>query len=100
MKRYKVILNPVAGHGNGLRSLPIVKQNLANHGLDYELVLSEWAGHAIDLARQAALDGFAVVVAAGGDGTVNEVINGLMAVKLAGVQPVSYTHLRAHETRH
>lgn len=87
MKRYKVILNPVAGHGNGLRSLPIVKQNLSNHGLDYDLVLSECAGHAIDLARQAALDGFAVVVAAGGDGTVNEVINGLMAVKLAGAQP-------------
>lgn len=87
MKRTKVILNPVAGHGNGLRSLPIVKQTLASHGLDYELALTERAGHGIELARQAALDGYAVVVAAGGDGTVNEVINGLMAVKLAGAQP-------------
>ena len=38
-------------------------------------------GHAIQLARQAALDGYEVIVAAGGDGTVNEVLNGLMEAR-------------------
>ena len=84
MKKYKVILNPVAGHGNGLRVMPALEQLLAGCGLDYDLVQSERSGHAIQLARQAALDGCEVVVAAGGDGTVNEVINGLMAARQNG----------------
>jgi len=87
MTRYKVILNPAAGHGNGLRALPLVKQTLDQLHLDYDLVLTERSGQGIELARQAAGDGYDVVVAAGGDGTINEVVNGLMAVKLAGDQP-------------
>jgi len=82
--RYKVILNPVSGHGNGLRSRPTLERLLAGHGLDYSLVQTERAGHAIALAGQAAADGCDVVVAAGGDGTINEVMNGLMAVKADG----------------
>src|SRR5262245_20794525 len=39
---------------------------------------TERAAHAIELARQAALDGFKIVTAAGGDGTVHEVANGLL----------------------
>ncbi|HTX79585.1 MAG TPA: diacylglycerol kinase family protein, partial [Longilinea sp.] len=76
-----------AGHGNGLKSLPQVKQTLDQLQLDYDLVLTERSGQGIDLARQAAKDGYDVVVAAGGDGTINEVVNGLMAVKLAGARP-------------
>ncbi|MGD0707187.1 MAG: diacylglycerol kinase family protein [Anaerolineaceae bacterium] len=87
MKRYKVILNPAAGHGNGLQSLPLVKQSLDQLHLDYDLVVTDHAGQTTELAHQAALDGFDVVVAAGGDGTINEVANGLMAFKLAGGQP-------------
>jgi len=87
MERFKVILNPVAGHGNGLRALPQLERALAGLGMAYELVQTERAGHAIELSRQAALDGYEVVVAAGGDGTVNEVINGLMAAKQSGMTP-------------
>lgn len=44
-------------------------------------------GHGFDLARQAATDGVDVVVALGGDGTVNEVVNGLMAAQLGDATP-------------
>jgi diacylglycerol kinase family enzyme len=48
---------------------------------DLDLVLAETAhrGHATDLARQAADEGYDVVLAVGGDGTVNEAVNGLLA---------------------
>jgi len=76
--RYKIIVNPIAGRGYGERSTPQIRQLLEGHGLDYDLVHSQWAGEAIELARQAVLDGYDVVVAAGGDGTYQEVANGML----------------------
>jgi len=86
MTRYKVIANPNAGHGKGARSIPEIERLMKEYGLDFDLVRTEGVGHGIQLARQAALDGYDVVVAAGGDGTVNEVLNGLMEARLAGPQ--------------
>ncbi len=86
MNRYKVIVNPISGRGNGEQSIPLIKDLLERHGLSYDLVRTERPGHAIELARQSALDGYDVVVAAGGDGTANEVLNGLMQAKQAGVE--------------
>lgn len=79
MPRYYVILNPVAGKGNGLHMRPRIEENLTRLGLDYKLVITEYPEHATSLARQAVVDGFSVIVAAGGDGTVNEVLNGIMS---------------------
>lgn len=84
MNRYKVIVNPISGRGNGEKSIPLIKNLLEQHSLSYELVRTERPGHAIALAQQAATDGYDVVVAAGGDGTANEVLNGLMQAKQAG----------------
>jgi diacylglycerol kinase (ATP) len=81
MTRYKIILNPTAGKGNGLKVRPEIETLLTQHGLDYEIVMTEYPDHANELARKAAEDGFGVVVAAGGDGTANEVLNGLMQFK-------------------
>ena len=60
------------------------EQFLQIPGFDYDLVLTEGPQHAQKLARQAAEEGRPLVVAAGGDGTVNEVINGLMLANLNG----------------
>lgn len=79
MPRYYVILNPVAGKGNGLHMRPRIEENLARLGLDYALVLTEYPEHATHLAQKALADGFDVIVASGGDGTVNEVLNGIMS---------------------
>jgi diacylglycerol kinase (ATP) len=78
MEPYRVILNPVAGHGNGARVLPKIKTALANHGLAYDLVCTEYPGHGIELTKLAIQDGVEVIVSAGGDGTTNEVVNGWM----------------------
>jgi diacylglycerol kinase (ATP) len=82
---YKIILNPVAGNGNGLRTLPQIEQLFTQHGVSFDLVRTERPGHGIGLTYQAVTDGCKVIVAAGGDGTVNEVINGLMQCKLEGL---------------
>jgi diacylglycerol kinase (ATP) len=81
MTRYKIILNPTAGKGNGLRVRPEIEAILTKYGLDYDIDLTGYPEHAIELAYKAAEEGFDVVVAGGGDGTSNEVLNGLMKFK-------------------
>jgi diacylglycerol kinase (ATP) len=86
MKPMVILLNPAAGHGNGARLQPVIESAILNEGLDAEIIITARHGHAIELARQAALEGARVVVSAGGDGTLNEVVNGLMSSGLAADQ--------------
>jgi diacylglycerol kinase (ATP) len=82
--RCKIIVNPVSGRGEGGADIPAAENLLRELGLTYEMVRTERPLHAIELARAAAREGFGVVVAMGGDGTANEVINGMMQAKSAG----------------
>jgi YegS/Rv2252/BmrU family lipid kinase len=68
---------------------------LRQNGLDFELVRTERPFHAADLAYAAAGEGFDVVVAVGGDGTANEVINGLMQAREKGVSKTAVAALGA-----
>jgi len=79
-----IIYNLTAGKGLAASKLPQVKELLDQAGVVYELVHTNQVGDAIHLARQAAEDGYQLVVAAGGDGTVNEVVNGLMQANVNG----------------
>jgi YegS/Rv2252/BmrU family lipid kinase len=89
MKKFKIIANPAAGSGRGERSIIQIERSLKHYNLAFDLVLTDYPWHAAELAKEAALSGYEVVVAAGGDGTVNEVINGLMSAKIeTGVSPV------------
>jgi len=81
----RIILNPAAGNGNGARALPQIEQLCKQHGVSYDLVRTEREGHGIELTRQAVRDGCKAVIAAGGDGTANEVINGLVKCKQEGL---------------
>lgn len=84
MTRYKVILNPTCGRGAGAAARSTIEAELERHQMSYDLTWTEAPRHAIDLAREAAVNGYDVVVSAGGDGTANEVLNGLMLAKING----------------
>jgi diacylglycerol kinase (ATP) len=84
MSRHRIIVNPTAGRGASEQAIPRIEHMLNTYGLDFDLVRTEHPWHAADLAQQACNAGYDVVVAVGGDGTANEVLNGLMQAKQTG----------------
>ncbi len=75
--KVKIILNPMADMGNAWRIARDLRSITEQHG-DVEWTGTVYPGHAIDLAREAGIHHYDKVIAMGGDGTVHEVINGLM----------------------
>lgn len=76
--RVKVILSSYGGRLPVRTKMDQVEQALQSTALEYELELTAYPQHATELACRAAQQGWPVIVAAGGDGTVNEVVNGLV----------------------
>jgi YegS/Rv2252/BmrU family lipid kinase len=72
------IINPAAGQGAGKRVYPEIDRLSIENQLDYKIILTEYPNHATAIAKQASMDEYDHVVAVGGDGTSNEVLNGLM----------------------
>jgi len=81
--RAKVIVNPVAGASSTRRKWPRLSRLLSRVGLLFDYEYTEGVGHATELARGAVGDGYRYLVAVGGDGTVNEVANGILGSETA-----------------
>jgi len=77
MSYARLIVNPVAGAGKTAKKWPQIMSLLKKIGLRFEHDLTEAPGHAIELAKSAAKKGYELVVSVGGDGTLNEIVNGL-----------------------
>ena len=99
-RKVKIILNPMADMGNAWRVARDLRSITEQHGgVDWSGTV--YPGHAIELARQAGDQGYDMVIAMGGDGTVHEVVNGLMQIPeeqrpLLGVVPVGSGNDFAH----
>jgi YegS/Rv2252/BmrU family lipid kinase len=77
MSYARVIINPVAGAGRAAKAWCKISHLLHSVGLSFEHDITESPGHAVELAKSAAERGYELVVSVGGDGTINEVVNGL-----------------------
>jgi diacylglycerol kinase (ATP) len=84
MSRVFVIVNPISGRGHGEKSIPAMESHFRRLGVDTTLVRTERPGHGDELAAGAVRDGSQIVVSAGGDGTANEVLNGVIRANREG----------------
>ncbi|MBB6610829.1 YegS/Rv2252/BmrU family lipid kinase [Pontibacter sp. Tf4] len=75
--RVRFIINPVSGTRSKVDVAARIKLYLDHGKLDHDIVYTDYAGHATELAAAAAAANYSIVVAVGGDGTVNEVARGL-----------------------
>ncbi|MCD6330088.1 MAG: diacylglycerol kinase family lipid kinase [Candidatus Cloacimonetes bacterium] len=75
---YKIILNPFAGKGKAFKSARSIEKCFKKFNMPYEMMLTNCSRQAIDFAHEAVIQGVENIIAAGGDGTINEVVNGIM----------------------
>lgn len=75
---HAIIYNPIANKGKVAKDIELVIHYLDALNISYKLYATEYEGHAIELAKSLAKDGFRVI-AAGGDGTANEVLHGTIS---------------------
>ncbi len=87
-KKIRFIINPRSGVSHK-RSLPeLIEKNIDHSRFEVEICLTEYAGHAVQLAKEAADHGTSMVVACGGDGSVNEISSPLVGTNtVLGVVP-------------
>lgn len=79
--RWFVIVNPVSGGGRGLTDFPKISNLLRESGIEHDPVFTAHRHHATELAVEAANRGYRKIIVVGGDGTLNEVVNGLFIQK-------------------
>ena len=98
--RIYVIINPMAGFGGFQKLVRKSITYLSKQGHEVESVETVGPGDATNLARRAALEGYDVAVAVGGDGTINEVCNGLVESETTlGVLPAGTANVYAADVR-
>jgi len=72
-----IVLNPYANRWNAQKQRPQAEAALREAGVEFDIQESQSPGEAVEIARRAAVEGFSPIIAAGGDGTIGEVVNGL-----------------------
>jgi diacylglycerol kinase (ATP) len=77
-RSYFIIFNPMASRGGAARSRDVIEKAFRASAVAFELVETQYRGHAVELAERAVDEGWSAAVAVGGDGVVHEVANGLM----------------------
>jgi len=88
MKKITFIMNPISGTQNKAGIPELIDKVLDHEKFSYEVRMTEYAGHASEIAREAKEAGVDIVVAIGGDGTVNEVARSIVHSKTAlGIIP-------------
>ena len=87
-RRIAFIVNPISGTHSKEDMPRLIEEGMDSEHFDFEVLMTEYAGHASEIAKQKAADGVDVVVAVGGDGTVNEVARSLIHTQTAlGIIP-------------
>ena len=79
---WKVIINPNAGSGRGASDWPEIRSLMEREGIEYSEVFTSGKGDAISLVVKAVEEGYRRFVSIGGDGTLHEVVNGIMTQSL------------------
>ena len=80
-KSWFIIANPIAGNRNFSKQWKEIQQLLNNKNLDYSFAFTQFSKHEIELVDTAIQQGFRNIISIGGDGTLHNVVNGIIFLK-------------------
>jgi YegS/Rv2252/BmrU family lipid kinase len=83
MKRIAFIINPIAGIRKKVDVSELIRRHIDSEAFEYRIYHTEYKGHAQILAAQAVEEGFDIVAASGGDGTINEIARALIHTQVS-----------------
>lgn len=92
-QEWLAILNPVSGGKKAAKDKEKILAALDSMNIHYQLVETEFTGHAIELTQSAIHKGYRKIMAIGGDGTVNEVLNGIYRQQIAKPIEVAFSFI-------
>ena len=73
-----VIINPTSGNGSSQKKWPRIKALLKTNGFDFKYAFTEYSNHSFELIQNAVNQGFKNIICIGGDGTLHNIVNGIM----------------------
>ena len=79
-KNYFVLINPNAGKCSGKKDWQNISAILTNNGIAFNHQFSDFKGHAMEIAKETAIQGYKNLIIVGGDGTLNEAVNGILSI--------------------
>ena len=74
----RAIVNPIAGSHSGSKEWDSISERITQAGLEFDVEFTQYPGHAIEIAKQSIKSNYDCLLAVGGDGTINEVANGIL----------------------
>ncbi len=86
-----ILLNPAAAGGKASREWPKIEKSLNENQFSYTVYKTERKGHAIELVQKGIQEGYRKIIAIGGDGTNNEVVNGIFGQEEVSPGGILYT---------
>jgi YegS/Rv2252/BmrU family lipid kinase len=81
LKKWFVIINPTSGNGSGLKKWPKIQHLLKVNDFNFEYMFTQYSNHSIDIVKNAISKGFRNIISVGGDGTLHNIVNGVMKQK-------------------
>lgn len=80
-KTWFVIINPTSGNGSSKKKWPEIQNLLISYQFNFDFVFTEHANHSTELTQNAIKQGFKNIICVGGDGTLHNIVNGIMHQK-------------------
>ncbi len=76
--RWFAIINPTSGNGSSRKKWPQIESLLSSYNFNFDFAFTEHKNHSPELIQQAIKDGFLNIICVGGDGTLHNIVNGIM----------------------